>query len=386
MVGFLGKETGSAMQQHFRIFETWRLMAALLIMTWHFLRYAPPGHEAVSAGLYRLMPLMEMFFMISGFLIMLRYGDVLRFERNGYMRFIIRRIARFYPLYLATLAFFVVVALAVHLGIVRTDAPERYAFGALIPNILLIQAWGVTDTLTYNYVAWSMSAEWFCYLLLPVIVTAYRVGGKTGLAVVALMSIAALEWAVAAALMPFPSWLRADTWGAYRAFADFAMGALVAIAARDSRWTLKSHAPAWICFGLSIAAMAMLLSSYMIVGLLGLSLFLAAVAERNNPDGSRFLAPLHPVGKVSLGIYLIHPVIEAILFAIVWRKLVEPLGVADFYTFWLLPMLVVIVVALASERWFETPLANLIGAWAKRRYPSADQVGSEKAAPQPRAA
>jgi peptidoglycan/LPS O-acetylase OafA/YrhL len=356
---------------HFRIFETWRLMAALLIMVWHFLRYAPPGHEAASAALYRLMPLMEMFFMISGFLIMLRYADVLMRERGGYMRFIIRRIARFYPLYLVTLGFFVIVAIAVHLGIVQTDAPERYAFSALLPNILLIQAWGVTDTLTYNYVAWSMSAEWFCYLLLPIIVAAYRVAGKTGLAVTAIVSIAALEYAVAAGIIPFPSWLRADTWGAYRAFADFALGALVAIAARDSRWVLKSHAPAWVMFGLSIAAMATLQSSYVIVAMLGLSLFLAALAERNNPDGARILVPLHPVGKVSLGIYLIHPVIESVMLAIVWRKLVEPLGIVSFYAYWTIPMLIVIAVAVASERYFETPLANAIGAWAKRRFPPA---------------
>lgn len=356
---------------HFRIFEAWRLMAALLIMVWHFMRYAPPGHEAASAGLYRLMPLMEMFFMISGFLIMLRYADVLMRERGGYMRFIIRRVARFYPLYLVTLGFFVVIAVAVHLGVVQTDAPERYAFSALLPNILLIQAWGVTDTLTYNYVAWSMSAEWFCYLLLPVIVFTYRVAGKTGLAVTAILSIAALEYAVLAGIIPFPSWLRADTWGAYRAFADFALGALVAIAARDSQWTLKSHAPAWVMFGLSVVAMATLQSSYVIVAMLALSMFLAALAERNNPAGSRNLTPLHPVAKVSLGIYLIHPVIESIMFAIVWRKLVEPLGVMSFYVYWLLPMLIVIAVAIVSERFFETPLANAIGGWAKRRFPPA---------------
>jgi peptidoglycan/LPS O-acetylase OafA/YrhL len=323
--------------------------------------------------------------MISGFLIMLRYADVLTFERNGYMRFIIRRIARFYPLYLVTLGFFVVVAVAVHFGIVHTDSPERYAFHALLPNILLIQAWGLTDTLTYNYVAWSMSAEWFCYLLLPLIVTAYRVAGKTGLAVVAALSIAALEWAVHAGLIPFPSWLRADTWGAYRAFADFALGALVAIAVRDSRWMLKSHAPGWIVFAVSVTAMAMQLSSYMIVGLLGLSMYLAALAERNNPDGSLFLAPLHPLGKVSLGIYLIHPVIEAILFAIVWRKMVEPLGIIGFYTWWLVPMAAVILIAILSERYFETPLSNLIGAWAKRRFPPTGEPAASAARPAPAA-
>ena len=60
---------------HFRTLEVWRLAAAVTVMMWHFLRYSPPGHEAASNALYRLMPLMEMFFMISGFLIMLRYAD-----------------------------------------------------------------------------------------------------------------------------------------------------------------------------------------------------------------------------------------------------------------------------------------------------------------------
>lgn len=366
--------------QHFRIFEFWRLSAALSIMMWHFMRYAPPGHEATSAALYRLMPLMEMFFMISGFLIMLRYADMLTLERGGYMRFLLRRIARFYPLYLVTFAFFTVVAIAVHFGYVHTGAPERYAFSALPANILLLQAWGFTDTLTYNYVSWSMSAEWFCYLLFPLTVLAYRAWGQAGLAGIAFAAILALEYAVAAGLLPFESWLRADTWGAYRAFADFALGALVAVAVRDSRIGLRSPWPGWLLFCLAIAAMASQQSSYVIVVLLALAMFLAALSERNNPSGSAWLAVTHPIGKVSLGIYLIHPVIEALLFAIVWRKIVEPLGIVDFYVYWFLPLIVVVAVAILSERWFETPLARLIGEWAKRRYPPRGETARMTAA------
>ena len=36
---------------HYRIFETWRLIAAISIMMWHFMRFAPPGTEDVSAFL-----------------------------------------------------------------------------------------------------------------------------------------------------------------------------------------------------------------------------------------------------------------------------------------------------------------------------------------------
>jgi peptidoglycan/LPS O-acetylase OafA/YrhL len=353
---------GDAM--HFRIFEFWRLSAALLIMAWHFLRFAPPGHEAVSAALYRLMPLMEMFFMISGFLIMLRYADTLIDEPGAWRRFIVRRIARFYPLYLVTLLFFAAIGLAVHLDIVHTDAPGRYDFATLPANILLMQAWGLTEELTFNYVSWSMSAEWFCYLALPLIVLAWRKGGKTALAVVAALSIAALEMAVAYGIIPFPSWLEANTWGAYRAFADFALGALVAMAARDTRSTMTSHAPAWVVFALAIAAMATKEQSYLVVALLGLAMYFAAVAERNNPAGSRALTFFSPVGKVSLGIYLIHPVIEAVFFSILWNKVIEPTGLIGFYVYWIMPMAVVIAVAILSDRYFEGPAARLINRLA----------------------
>jgi peptidoglycan/LPS O-acetylase OafA/YrhL len=360
---------------HFRVFEFWRLTAALMIMGWHFLRFAPPGHEEVSAGLYRLMPLMEMFFMISGFLIMLRYGEVLGREAGAYRHFIVRRIARFYPLYLVTLLFFGVVAIAVNMGLVASDDPRRYSPTAFVANLLLVQAWGFTEVLTYNYVAWCMSAEWFCYLLLPVIVLTYRRGGLAGLFALSIASVAALELATAYGIIPFESWLQANTWGAYRAFADFSLGALVAMAMVRSRSTMTSYAPGWLMFALSIAAMATRQDGYVIVALLALSMYLIALAERNNPAGSEWLAPLHPLGRVSMGIYLIHPVMEAIFFSVLWKKLIEGTGMVGFYAFWFVPFLATIVVAMLSDRYFEGKAADLVnrtfgGSSAQRPAPA----------------
>lgn len=92
---------------HYRIMETWRLAAAIAIMIYHFLRFGPP--EAIEAGvfLHRFLPLMEMFFMISGYLIMERYGDSLMRGDQSFSKYLLRRIARIYPLYLVTLGFFV---------------------------------------------------------------------------------------------------------------------------------------------------------------------------------------------------------------------------------------------------------------------------------------
>lgn len=347
---------------HYRIFEFWRLTAALLVMIFHFLRSAPPGHEEVSAMLYRLMPLMEMFFMISGFLIMARYGDTLVRESGSYKTFLVRRIARFYPLYLATLLFFVVVAFAVNLGFVGSDHPGRYDWSSLPSNILLVQAWGFNDQLTFNYVSWCMSAEWFCYLALPVIVLAFRHFGYVGLVVLGAVMVALLEVGTGSGKIPFETWLEANTWGAYRAFADFTFGALIAVAVRDSRWGLRTHLPAWVMFAISIVAMLGEENSYLILALLAASMYLAALAERNNPGGARWLKPFSPVGQVSFGIYLIHPVIETVFFSVLWRKLIGPTEMIGFYVYWLIPLTVTVVVAMLSLRWFETPVANWINA------------------------
>lgn len=365
------------MTVHFRIFETWRLVAALLIMVWHFLRFAPPGHEAVSAALYRLMPLMEMFFMISGFLIMARYSEVLLENRAAYRGFIVRRVARFYPLYLATLLFFGAMGLAVNYGLVHSNDPGRYAGLDFLANLFLVQAWGLTDQLTYNYVAWSMSAEWFCYLLLPIIVAVWQKWRLAGLTVLAVASVVLLEIGVLAGVIPFRSWLEANTWGAYRAFADFSLGALTAMAVARSRSSLSNHWPGWLMFACAIAAMATRQDSYVIVALLGLAMYLSALAERNNPAGSAWLAPLHPLGRVSLGIYLIHPVIESIFFSLLWRKLFEAAGMIDFYTYWLMPIAVTIAVAVLSERYFETP----IGRYLTSRWGTSKGRGTAHAVP-----
>ena len=116
-------------KQHFRILEFWRLAAALLVMIFHFLDYGTAAALVLGDMLHRLLPLMEMFFMISGFLIMLRYcrhAACASPEATG--AFLIRRVARLYPLYLLTLLFFVGVGLAVKFGVVTSSDPARYDF------------------------------------------------------------------------------------------------------------------------------------------------------------------------------------------------------------------------------------------------------------------
>ncbi|MBC8129545.1 MAG: acyltransferase [Rhizobiaceae bacterium] len=340
---------------YYRIFDCWRLTAALLVMAYHFLYFAPPGGEVAIAFLRRLLPLLDMFFMISGFFITSRYATRLSTVAD-YGVFMQRRIARLYPLHLATTVFFTVIALAVWAGLVATTEPERWDLSVLPLHLFALHALGATDHLTLNYVSWSVSAEFFCYLLFPLIVVAIRRAGLAGLVILLAAWLVGLEIAGAQGVFPQGHWTRADTFGAYRAFADFVIGAIVAVLARRRIFDVRSIAPGLSVLALAVTGMILEWNPYVSLAGLAVAMLLVALAETARPDSTAALSFLMPVTRVSFGIYLLHPVVETIFLSILWKRVIEPTGLIGFYAYWILPMLATIALAMLSERLFEKRL------------------------------
>ena len=50
----------------------------------------------------------------------------------------------------------------------RSSAPAIYTDRQLLLPLALIQSWGFSDSLSWSYPSWSVSAECFCYLAVPV--------------------------------------------------------------------------------------------------------------------------------------------------------------------------------------------------------------------------
>ncbi|PYE86337.1 peptidoglycan/LPS O-acetylase OafA/YrhL [Phyllobacterium leguminum] len=343
---------------YFRLFEFWRLIAALLIMLYHFSYNGPAGTAWLTEWLERLRPLLDMFFIISGFLIVFTYGDRVT-DRRSYATYLIRRFARLYPLHLVTFLFFLLIGIGYHLGYLRPfGGAERYDMAQIIPNLLLIQAWGVSHELTFNFVSWSLSAEWFSYLLLPLILVANRLAGAKGLITLLILWIVLLETLTALHIMPNRHWQEADTWGAWRVFADFTAGALICVLASRTRLTLISRWPAWLVMLAACVLMQHGVNAYYSMAVMAFAVFLAAVAERNDQTTPVYPRWLRPFAAVSFGIYLWHPVVEAVMFGLVWKRLVAPLGIVDFYAFLPLPMIITMIVAVLSYRWLEKPAGD----------------------------
>ncbi len=150
-----------------------RGIAAWLIALFH-LRSAP-GFPAPVAEMIGRAPLaVDLFFVLSGFILCHVYARSL--ERDSFRtgRFLLFRLARIYPLHLATLLFYLFLALIFSATPLSPIDPGKYRLAAVPQQLLLIHAWGLAPQLTFNVPSWSVSAEWFVYLLFPILVRVTR--------------------------------------------------------------------------------------------------------------------------------------------------------------------------------------------------------------------
>lgn len=156
--------------------EGLRGLAILLVFVCHYndivgVRLAlPPAIEHWSrvlgtAGGFGV----DLFFLLSGFLI---YRTTLRPHLNV-GSFWLRRAERIYPTFLVVFACFVALG-AVHFGPLRLPAGLAHGTQAVLANVLFLP--GMFDLPAVISAAWSLSYEWFFYLVLPLVVIALRIG------------------------------------------------------------------------------------------------------------------------------------------------------------------------------------------------------------------
>ena len=122
----------------------------------------------------------DMFLALSGFLLTYHYRHHFQgFERREFLRFLAMRLARIYPLYFLVLTLRVCFETAQLIGssCYQIDfGPQPFTqantVGKLVANYLMVQAWGPYDEATWVPAFWSVSAEWFAYLLFPLFIVA----------------------------------------------------------------------------------------------------------------------------------------------------------------------------------------------------------------------
>jgi len=268
-------------------------------------------HSTFNSHL-KLLPLIQnswlfvdFFFVLSGFIITETYLGKIR--RGGDLkRFILLRLGRLYPLHLAMLGLYVAYEIAWALLLKDMVPGGRPAFeganspGALVASLLLGQAFGLFDHLLWNPPSWSISAEFFAYLVFAFTCLLVR-NMRLVMASIALLASLLCLW-----LGDFEN----QTFlGFSRAVAGFAIGSLVS--------QLRADLGGWSDGALSLAQLACAL---LVIAFVSSStdafLWLAPVvfalpvavfaSDRGLLSRGLRTRPAQFLGTVSYSVYMVH--------------------------------------------------------------------------------
>lgn len=149
-------------------FEGLRGFAAFGVFIYHF------HHVSAFDGLTKFAPgffelgwlFVDLFFVLSGWVMAHVYFDRLAQRNLGDVsQFFVARIARIYPLHLVVLLSWIAFSIFV-IG----SQTDHFTFRNLLGQLTLTFTWGPLTTAGFVAPAWSISAEFFAYLLFPMIV------------------------------------------------------------------------------------------------------------------------------------------------------------------------------------------------------------------------
>jgi peptidoglycan/LPS O-acetylase OafA/YrhL len=337
-----------------------RGIAAWWVVLFHLRALLTPWLPAPAlAVLARGNLAVDLFFILSGFVMALNYGDRIAAAGGaGYRDFLFRRFARIYPLHLLILLGFAAYALAaVRFGAARLG---DQSWGYFVQSLFLVQNWGLAGEARWNVPAWSISTEAVAYLLFPLLLALLRPDRRRlwllGAAVVLLgLSVQPFFWMLG---YPFPNAV-AQT-GLFRCLVQFAMGIGL-----FGLWRRLPERP-WLAFAClaasALLALAFILWNAPVVAVAWAALILGLA--RMSGAGVLEAPALVWLGRVSYATYLVHYLLLAVFkLAFVTAGEAVPPALLALY------LLGVLAASAILYHGVERPAQRgLLGRWKRHRH------------------
>lgn len=288
-----------------------RGVAAAYVVLFHFTDNGRATEGVLRQALSHGYLAVDVFFVLSGYVMALTYAEPFSrgFRLDAYGTFLLKRLGRVYPLYLAaTLACAALAAL--------DPAMEGPLTGpVLLGNVLMVQSWGLSHSL--DYPGWSISTEFAAYLLFPILVAAALGGGLARCRTVALLSaglLVVLATRSAADLQevghrlgPLDIWSAATLYPVLRCLCGFTLGLCAwRIGSVPSVRRVAGHAGTGLALCLAGLALLALPGTDVLLVLLSAALVAALAAGQSLPARVLAAAPAYWLGTVSYSLYLVH--------------------------------------------------------------------------------
>lgn len=368
-------------RSRFAALDSWRGICAVCVVLFHFASVMPSSLDG-STFIGNAYLFVDFFFVLSGFVLCHGYhGKISSPLDIG--RFVLRRLARVWPLHAFVLVCFVLTIALVNRyphphELTLSKAGTDYPLDALLPNVFLLNAVGLQKPV-WNGPAWSIGAEFYVYVLFAlVLVAAPRriVPIAIGLSLTAL----ALIFCLAPDLMN-------STWdyGTVRCIAGFFAGVLAYHGYQ--RLQRIDIVKATLCeLGAIVLVVALVIcagddaDNAHATSLLAPAVFAIAVVTFAGESGLLSLLvlrarPFRALGRYSFSIYMIHqPLLVGLCYG-AWLSgmptgafnaaaSAQPMASPDLLLIDF--VLGVIVLAAASYRFIETPARGRFNAAVPR--------------------
>jgi len=320
----------------------------------------------------------DLFFLLSGFVIAYRYGTTVRsFVGRDYRAYLWARLVRIYPVHLVTLiSVLLLVGFAQAMGVPLAN-PQRYQTDDFFRQLLLIAGWSVPITKSWNLPAWSISTEWAAYLAFPAL---YALIGRLParwLILVLLLAAHAglLSWFAAA--HPYTGNM---AYGLLRLLGCFMIGCLLqrlhaGRLGRAAPWPLIAAA-SLLVFPFAATLIDVKGGQSFALAPILLSVVIYGLAMDESRGLGRWLAKPFAVywGQVSYSLYMAHWIVIIAGWALIGAVGLQPMGPMVATLTLLLQLGLVLLLALLLYHLIELPCRQRMRRWYAAMPPSGNTL------------
>ncbi len=307
----------------FHALDSWRGVAAILITLYHLPVLFHFNGSSFMHGTYLAV---DFFFVLSGFVITHSYFKKLSIFAN-LGEFVIRRFARLWPLHVFMLIlligyeFLILGASFVGIDPPREIFGHRTSVGAIFTNIFFLHSMGFHDTNVWNLPAWSISVEFWTYMVFALMALTCRKFWYAACVLVSGLSAAVLIY-VSRDNPMYIDW--AYDFGIFRCIMSFFIGSIVYGVYMRLSAAGKNPLQYANLFEILAVALTVYLVTFesktplnMLAPLVfGFTIFIFAF-EGGFLSNLLKTRPLLALGKWSYSIYLTHYLLIQIIFSVV---------------------------------------------------------------------
>jgi peptidoglycan/LPS O-acetylase OafA/YrhL len=324
----LGTLSLTTTTRFFTPLEALRGIAALCVVVYH----ASWTNAITQCQFFQNSALMvDFFFVLSGFVICHSYAHRLATGTDA-RRFLWLRLGRLYPLHLAFLLVFAALklsgfllqtGLSVTAGFAAFAAKNGWAF---VCNVFLLHSLGFLHSLSFNYPSWSISTEYFTYVLFAIVCLLLGHGLRLVAASLAIIAgSAALLWNLGIHALVDAT----VSWGFIRCVGGFFLGVMVwwLCLERPSGGALSAP-PTGSASRLALPTVLLIAAAFLsTVSAEGRATYffpllsgLVIIAAVRTPDSvaHRILItrPLRWLGQISYSLYMTHASVQWVMSAL----------------------------------------------------------------------